>query len=149
MYSVVLSLHNIVRWVALILGILVALKSILGWIQGADWTELDRKFGMYFTISMDIQLLLGLLLYLFLSPLTTIAFRDFSTAMGNSGIRFFAIEHAITMLLAIVFVHLGSALPKRVDESKIKHRRAAIWFTLAVVALLLGMPWMRPLLPTF
>jgi len=149
MYSVVLSLHNIFRWVALILGVLVAVKACLGLFQGTEWTELDRKFGLYFTISIDIQLLLGLVLYFVLSPITTVAVRDFGTAMSNSGIRFFAFEHALMMLLAVVFAHLGSALPKRVDESKAKHRRAAIWFTLAVLAMLMGIPWMRPLLPVF
>lgn len=148
-YQIVLALHNIVRWAALILGILAAVKAIFGWFQDTEWAELDRKFGLYFTISIDIQLLLGLLLYFFLSPITTSAVRDISTAMGNSGIRFYAIEHAIMMLLAVVFAHLGSALPKRVDESKAKHRRAAIWFTLAVLAMLLGMPWMRSLFPVF
>ena len=148
-YQIVLALHNIIRWVALFLGILAAVKAFLGWFQDAGWVDLDRKFGVYFTISIDIQLLLGLLLYFFLSPITTSAVRDFSTAMGNSGIRFFAIEHAIMMLLAVVFAHLGSALPKRVDESKTKNRRAAIWFTLAVLAMLLGMPWMRSLFPVF
>jgi len=149
MYSVVLSLHNIFRWVALILGVLAAVKAFLGLFQGTEWTELDRKFGLYFTISIDIQLLLGLVLYFVLSPITTVAVRDFGTAMSNSGIRFFAFEHALMMLLAVVFAHLGSALPKRVDESKAKHRRAAIWFTLAVLAMLMGIPWMRPLLPVF
>ncbi len=149
MYSVVLSLHNIFRWVALILGVLAAVKACLGLFQGTEWTELNRKFGLYFTISIDIQLLLGLVLYFVLSPITTVAVRDFGTAMSNSGIRFFAFEHALMMLLAVVFAHLGSALPKRVDESKAKHRRAAIWFTLAVLAMLMGIPWMRPLLPVF
>lgn len=148
-YQMVLALHNIVRWVALILGILAAVRGFLGWFQNTEWADLDRKFGLYFTISIDIQLLLGLVLYFVLSPITTAAVRDFGTAMGNSGFRFFAVEHAIMMLLAVVFAHLGSALPKRADRSNAKHRRAAIWFTLAVLAMLLGMPWMRPLFPAF
>lgn len=148
-YQMVLALHNIVRWVALILGILAAVRGFLGWFQNTEWDDLDRKFGLYFTISIDIQLLLGLVLYFVLSPITTAAVRDFGTAMGNSGFRFFAVEHAIMMLLAVVFAHLGSALPKRADRSNAKHRRAAIWFTLAVLAMLLGMPWMRPLFPAF
>ena len=148
-YQIVLALHNVIRWIALILGILAAVKAFLGWIQDSEWTKLDRKFGLFFTIALDIQLLLGLLLYFALSPITTSAIRDFSTVMGNPGIRFYAIEHAIMMLLAVVFAHLGSALPKRVDESQAKHRRAAIWFTLSFLVMLLGMPWMRPLFPAF
>jgi cbb3-type cytochrome oxidase subunit 1 len=148
-YQIVLALHNVIRWLALILGILAAVKAFLGWIQDSEWTKLDRKFGLFFTIALDIQLLLGLLLYFALSPITTSAVRDLSTVMGNPGIRFYAIEHAIMMLLAVVFAHLGSALPKRVDESQAKHCRAAIWFTLSFLVMLVGMPWMRPLFPAF
>jgi hypothetical protein len=38
-------------------------------------------------------------------------------------------------------------LSKRVDDPAAKHRRAAIWYTLAILMLLLGMPWMRPFFP--
>ncbi len=147
MYPIVLTIHNVVRWVALILGIVAAVRAALGWFGRREWTELDRKFGLYFTISMDLQLLLGLLLYIFLSPITTSALREIGSAMGNPGMRFFALEHPFYMIFAVVFAHLGSALPKRVDDPVAKHRRATIWFTLAVLLIILGMPWMRPLFP--
>jgi hypothetical protein len=67
--------------------------------------------------------------------------------MGIDGQRFFALEHVFYMVLALVFAHLGSALPKRTDDPVSKYRRATIWFTLAVVLILLGMPWTRSLFP--
>ena len=67
--------------------------------------------------------------------------------MSNDGLRFFAVEHALIMVLAVVFAHLGSMYSKRASETKDKHRMAAIWYGLALVAILLGMPWMRPFLP--
>ena len=51
-YQIVLALHNVIRWIALILGILAAVKAFLGWIQDSDWTKLDRKFGLFFTLSL-------------------------------------------------------------------------------------------------
>jgi hypothetical protein len=51
------------------------------------------------------------------------------------------------MLLALVFAHLGSMLPRRAKEAVAKHRMAAIFFTLTVLFILFGMPWMRPLFP--
>jgi hypothetical protein len=103
--------------------------------------------GLLFTISIDVQLLLGLILYLFLSPLTKTALQGLSDLMSDAGLRFFALEHVFYMVLAIIFAHLGSALSKRVDDPAAKHRRAAIWYTLAILMLLLGMPWMRPFFP--
>jgi len=147
MYPFVLAVHNIVRWVALILAILAVVRAFIGWLGKRDWTDRDRKIGVFFTSAMDVQLLLGLLLYFLLSPLTTAALRNFGAAMGNDVSRFFALEHALYMILAVVFAHLGSAFSKRADEPMKKHRTAAIWFGLSLIIILLGMPWMRPLLP--
>ena len=147
MYPILLAVHNIVRWVALILAILAAVRAFIGWFGKRDWTDRDRKIGVYFTSAMDTQLLLGLLLYIVFSPITKTVFQDFGAAMSNEGVRFFALEHAFYMIMAVVFAHLGSALSKRAGEPVKKHRTAAIWFGLSLIIILIGMPWMRPLLP--
>lgn len=147
MYSIVLALHNIFRWVALILAIVVVVRAFLGWFGNRQWSERDRQLGSFFGISMDIQLLLGLLLYFVFSPMMKSALADFGAAMGSGDVRFFAIEHATSMFLAVIFAHLGSLLPRRADGSKAKFKRAAIFFTLALLLILGAMPWMRPLFP--
>lgn len=146
MYATVLAIHNILRWVVLIAGILAVGRALLGWFGKNPWSELDRRLGVIFTSSLDTQLLLGLLLYIFLSPITRGAFRDFGAAMAIPNMRFFAIEHIFYMLLAVVFGHLGSVFAKRAEEDK-RHQRVAIWFGLSLIVILVGMPWMRPLFP--
>ena len=147
MYEIILAIHNIIRWIALLLLVVVVVRSFIGWFSRREWSETDRKLGMFTTITLDIQLLLGLLLYIFFSPITKAAFQDFGTAMQVNDLRYFAVDHALIMVLAIIFAHLGSALPKRVENSNARFRRAAIWFTLALLLILAGMPWARPLLP--
>jgi hypothetical protein len=147
MSEFIVNVHSIVRWFALIIGIVIAVLSWLGWLGKKDWSERDRKWGMYFTIAMDIQLLLGLLLYFFFSPITRIAFQNFSAAMSNRGLSFFAIEHPLAMILAVVFAHLGSALSKKAPDSVSKYKRAAIWYSLSILLMIIGMPWFEPLLP--
>jgi hypothetical protein len=147
MDSFILLIHNLIRWVVVISAVVAIIRSFIGWFGSKEWTDMDRKVGLIYTISIDIQILLGLLLYFFFSDITKGVFSDFSSAMSVEGIRFFAIEHALLMLLGVVFAHLGSYLPKKVDDSKSKYRRAAIWYTLSVVVILLGTPWMRPLFP--
>jgi hypothetical protein len=146
MYPFILTLHNILRWIALGLVLLATVRAFIGWFGKRDWSETDRKIGTFTTIGVDIQLLVGLVLYA-ISPLTRSAFQDFGAAMGISSLRFFAIEHVVYMLLAVVFAHLGSALPKRAQDSQGKFMRAAIFFGLALLLILLGIPWSRPLLP--
>ena len=151
MYDFTVAIHNIVRWVVLILGIIVVARSILGWLGKKEWTATDRKFGVFFTSAIDIQLLLGILLYFVFSNWALKAIMELGMAevMKQSEYRFFAIEHAFYMILAVVFAHLGSALPKKVDDSQMKFKRAALWFGLALLLLLAGIPWGRPLLPGF
>jgi hypothetical protein len=140
-------MHNIVRWVALILAILATVSAFLGWFGKRQWSERDRKIGSFFAIAMDIQLLLGLVLYFVYSPITRTALADFGAAMGVKDLRFFAIEHAFYMILALVFAHLGSILSRRAPDSKAKYQRAAIFFGLSLLLILLGIPWTRPLFP--
>jgi hypothetical protein len=108
----------------------------------------DGQPGLFFVIAMDLQLLLGLLLYVVLSPITTGGFRDFGAAMSDSGTRFFLVEHLLTMVVAVVLVHIGRARSRRATDDQAKARTAAIFYTLALLVILLGMPWFRPLLPT-
>ena len=147
MYAFTLALHNITRWIVLILAVVAVVNAFLGWFRKQEWSARDRKIGSFFAMSVDIQLLLGLLLYFVLSPITKAAFQDFGAAMSQPDLRFFSLEHAFYMILVVVFAHLGSTLAKKAPNSQAKFKRAAIFFTLALLLILAGMPWARPLFP--
>ena len=149
MYEITLALHNLMRWVILIVGALAVLRAAIGYFGKHAWIPADPKIGSYFAIALDIQLLLGLLLYFVLSPITRTALQDFGAAMSVTDLRFYAIEHSLVMVLAVVFAHLGSALSKRAEKPPQKHRAALIWRTLALLAILFAIPWARPLFPGF
>ena len=147
MYSFVLAVHNVLRWVAIILAIVALLRAYRGWLGRQEWTATDRKIGVFFASAMDLQFLLGLILYIVLSPTTRTAFSNFGAAMRVADVRFFALEHILYMVIAIVCVHIGTAAARKATQAVDKHRQAAIWFSLGGLALLLGMPWFRPWLP--
>lgn len=149
MYTFVLAIHNIMRWVVVILAIVALVRAYWGWFGKRDWTPSDRKAGMFFSISLDVQLLLGLILYFGLSPITRSAIQNLGAAMSNADLRFFALEHFFIMVVAVILVHIGTITSRKAVETVSKHRRAAVWFTLAVLAIIFGMPWVRPLLPVF
>lgn len=140
-YEIVLSLHSIVRWLVLFAGILAAIKAIIGWIGNRPWQSLDNQLGLLFTISLDIQVLLGLILYFVLSPRTTNAFSNFGDAMGDATARFFLVEHSLMMIVALVLAHIGRSQSKKASPDVNKHKRAAIFFTLALVLTLIAIPW--------
>ena len=143
------SLHNIIRWVVIILGVLAAVRGFIGWFGKKPWTEKDRKLGLFFTISFDIQILIGILLYLVLSQWGLKAFSNIGMAdvMRISEYRFYAVEHGLMMFVGFILAHLGSILPKKVDDSKSKFKRAAILIGLAAILVIIGVPWDRPLFP--
>jgi F0F1-type ATP synthase membrane subunit c/vacuolar-type H+-ATPase subunit K len=146
-HTIILSLHSVLRWIVLIAGVAAAGRAIAGWIRQMEWRGLDRRLGLLFTVSMDVQVLLGLVLYLFLSPVTTGNFSNFGEAMSNPDARFFLVEHLVLMLVAVALAHVGRSRSQKAAEDKTKHARAALFFTLALVAILLAIPWgSRPLL---
>lgn len=149
MYTFVLAVHNIMRWIVVVLAIVALVRAYWGWFGKREWSLTDRKVGMFFSISMDVQLLLGLILYFGLSPITRSAIQNLGAAMAEAGLRFFALEHFFYMLVAVIVVHVGTTLSRKAVDQVAKHRRAALWFTLAILLILVGIPWSRSLIPIF
>jgi len=109
-------------------------------LRGKPWTQLDNRLGVIFTSVLDLNLLIGLLLF-FLSDLTTGALKDLGAAMGNDSLRFFAIEHWLIMLVAVVLAHVGWARAKKAPDDRGKFKQVAIFFTLALLVVLAAIPW--------
>src|SRR5438477_2986272 len=104
MYSLILLLHSWLRWLALAAGA-GATFAAFGKRDGAIRTA--ERWGLIFMIALDLQLLLGLLLYGLLSPYTAAAMKDFGAAMRDPVLRFWVVEHLTTMVSAVVLVHVG------------------------------------------
>jgi hypothetical protein len=136
-----LVLHSLNRWLVVILGLAALIRALNGWLGRKDWTPQDNRIGLFFTSVMDLQLLLGLVLYVFLSPFTQSAFGDFGGAMRDRILRFWSVEHITAMLLAVALVHVGRVLSRRAPAGLAKHRRAAIFFGLAMLVIFLAIPW--------
>lgn len=149
-----LHLHNLLRWVVLLLAVITVFKSLSGLSGKKPFTPGDRKAALFFMISMDIQLLIGLVLY-FTSAfgIRNIQNQGMSAVMKDSASRFFAMEHGIGMIIAIIFAHVAySAAKKSMDDGK-KFKRV-FWFSLlSLIVMLATIPWpfreaiARPLFP--
>lgn len=145
MYPFILSLHNIVRWLILIAALAAIVKALIGWFGKREWTKNDNLAGLFYVSMLDLNVLLGLILYIFLSPLTTQAiFNDFGAAMADSTLRFFAVEHLAMMIIALVLAHIGRSISKKAVDTARKHRAAAIWFIISLLVILISIPWDRP-----
>ena len=61
--QILLVLHNLVRWLILILAFWTLFSAISGMTGKRNYTATDGKANFFFMLSMDIQLLIGLILY--------------------------------------------------------------------------------------
>jgi hypothetical protein len=68
MYLAVLFAHSIVRWVVLGCAVWASLSAQSGMRAGRAWTRRARIPGVVLAAAVDVQFLLGISLWLFLSP---------------------------------------------------------------------------------
>ncbi len=92
-------------------------------------------------MALDVQMLVGLILYFVLSPFTARAFTDFSAAMKNPSTRFWAVEHITAMFAAVILAHVGRVLARRAPNASAKRTRLLVCFGLATLLMLLATPW--------
>ncbi len=146
MYTGLLHTHNMFRWLVLITLVLAVLFAFVGWFGKKEWSKKDNLTGLLLTILMDLQFLVGVVLYAFVSPITKAAFADFGVAMKNADLRFYAVEHILMMIIALVLVHIGRSKSKKATAPWKKHRVAAIIYSIALILILVAIPWDRALM---
>jgi len=134
-----LHLHNFLRWLVLLFALLTIIKGLSGMGGTKKFTAGDKRSAMFLMICCDIQLLLGLALYFMGGWWGNLM--NTPDAMKNTAIRFYSVEHAFGMLIAIILVHIGYASVKKdiADKSKFKKM---FWYTfIALVIIIVMIPW--------
>jgi hypothetical protein len=135
-----LVIHNILRWAVLLFGVWAVISALGAVISKRDYRNSDNKSSFFFMLSCDIQLLLGLILYF-----TGMWFEKVKAGMGavmkDPVDRFFAVEHALMMIIAWLLVHVGRSMVKRADTDAQKHKRTLVYFGIALIIILAMIPW--------
>lgn len=144
-YTIILTLHSLLRWVIVIFGFYAILRSVIGWFTQADWTKKDDRISLAYTILLDIQLVVGIVLFLFASPITTEALRDLNLIGNDQIAEFFTIRHVIVMVIAVAFANIGRMLARRIAFGFGPHRHAATWFAISMIVIFTAIPW--PFMP--
>ena len=135
MYSIVLSVHSWIRWVAVVGAVGTTLAALMNRERTAEGWSLVAMIGL------DLQLLLGLLLYLVVSPNMKEINAHFGEAMQNPQLRFWAVEHITAMLVAVVLAHVGRAIARNAKTPGAKRGRLLVCFGIATILIFAGMPW--------
>lgn len=140
MHTALLSAHSVTRWILFILLVYTLIKAYSGMMNKSPYTKTDEKLRKFTVSFAHLQLLIGLILY-FTSPLTAMLMNNFKTAVSIREIRFYGMEHSVTMLIAVVLLTVGSVIAKKKTDDAAKFKAVIIWFTIALVLILLMTPW--------
>jgi len=135
-YLAVKHAHSGLRWVVLVLLVLTILNA-LGKRNGGTVYPAKNKLALFGLISVHVQFLLGLVLYLFLSPL--VSFEE--GVMSNSVTRFYTVEHLVGMILGIILVTIGYSKAKRQAGINKGWKTVGIFYLIGLVVILASIPW--------
>lgn len=152
MYQGLLHLHNLGRWVVIILLLIAISKSLIGLISNKTFNSADKKAGLFLMISAHIMLLIGLYQWFAGPGLTSIQNMGMKAAMQNNVARFWAVEHPIGMLIGIILITIGRGTVKKQISDKQKHKRSFWFYMISLIIIIASVPWpfrdvARPLFP--
>ncbi|WP_158993824.1 hypothetical protein [Mucilaginibacter sp. L196] len=140
MYSNLLAIHSLIRWMVVGSLFFSIFRAYYGWLLQRPFTRYDNLVRHWTATIAHIQLIVGLWLYI-ISPIVAYFLGHIKTAMQERAIRFFGIEHITMMLIGIILITLGSARAKRETTDKEKFKTIAIWYTIGALVILSSVPW--------
>lgn len=141
LYELVLILHSYLRWVVVALLLATVCRSTWRWSKKLDWDRVDERLHGASVNTTGLQFVLGLLLYAVFSPLPRAFFADVAGGMKVAPLRFFGMEHALGMFVAVAVIHIGRARSKREPDPPRRHRKAWSSSAAGLALICVSIPW--------
>jgi hypothetical protein len=136
LYTAVQHAHSGLRWVVLVL-LIATIVNAFGKRSGGTVYPVKNKLALFGLISVHVQLILGLVLYFFLSPL--VSFEEGATS--NVITRFYTVEHLVGMLLGIILVTVGYSKAKRQAGINKGWKTVGVFYLLGLLVIVASIPW--------
>jgi len=121
MIEILIKAHSDLRWVVLALLIIGIGRAGWGWLGSPSYAKFDRVWGALSSGLMDLQILLGVLIFFLLDP----AVRP-------------SLWHPALMFIAAVSVHLGTVFARHLTEGRRKHYAHLLAYLVGLLFVLLG-----------
>jgi hypothetical protein len=119
--TILLTIHSVVRWAITLVAIALIVKLAIGLAKKRAFDDSARILTTAFTGLMDTQMLLGIL-YLLID------------GFGTTGFPRYRLEHAGTMLVAVIVAHLPTAWKKLPDHIRTRNTLIAVIVALLIIA---------------
>jgi hypothetical protein len=151
LYPAVLVAHSYLRWVVLAVLLVSLARAALAWSANRAFEPRDERAVRVLIGAVDTQILLGIALYVFLSPISSAGVRDLGATMREATLRFFTIEHPFAMILAVAVIHARTGMTRRLGADPRRHRAVFASCAIALALIAASIPWpglryARPLL---
>ena len=115
----VLMFHSILRWLIVIVAVVALVKLGMGWLRGQKFEKMDNGLVKGFSGLMDLQALLGIIFLI-------------GDGMTN-GYPMYRIEHATTLILAVIVAHLPARWKKADDKTRFRTSFFVVLATLLLI----------------
>ncbi|MGW8122982.1 cytochrome B [Roseivirga echinicomitans] len=135
MYNGLLHAHSGLRWIVLIL-LLAAIFNAFSKKKSGVWSVKDKKISLFAMSFVHIQLILGFVLY-FKSPKVSFA----EGFMKDDVLRFFAVEHVLLMVVAIILITIGYSKSKKAATNAKKFGAIGTYYLIGLILILASIPW--------
>ena len=140
MYSVLLFLHSIFRWLVLVSLIYSIYMASRGYALKLVFSKTDNAIRHWTATLAHIQLMIGMVLY-FKSPLIHYFWSPAGKAAASKELTFFGLVHLALMLISIILITIGSAKAKRQQQDKAAIKTVLIWYSIALILIFIAIPW--------
>ena len=134
-----LILHNLIRWLILIFAFWTVTSALTGLSAKREYSVSDGRSNFFFMLSMDIQLLIGMILYFSNGWFESL--KHIGESMKDPMVRFFTMEHSVMMIIAWILVHAGRISVKKAKTPQAKFKKTLLFFGIALLIILIAIPW--------
>jgi vacuolar-type H+-ATPase subunit I/STV1 len=122
----VVTVHSYWRWVVLLVGLVAIVLAVMSMTGRRPWDGLSDRLSLFFTITMDIQLLIGIVVWI--------------SEQKWSGDVMLGFVHPLAMIAAVALAHIGRVRADRERDDRLKGRQAALFFIASFVVILVAIP---------
>ncbi|MGN7787107.1 hypothetical protein ACTJIJ_21420 [Niabella sp. 22666] len=140
MYSVLLFLHSIFRWLVLVSLVYSIYRAFRGYTLRLAFSKTDNAIRHWTVTLAHIQLMIGMVLY-FKSPLVQHFWSRASKVPASKELTFFSLIHLALMLVSIILITIGSAKAKRQLQDPIAFKTIFTWYLVALILIFIAIPW--------
>ncbi|MBS1251494.1 MAG: hypothetical protein MAG451_00527 [Anaerolineales bacterium] len=121
MTTLIISLHNLVRWLILVASAVAVIRAAWGWLGALDFVRADNVLGQVYTGLMDLNVLIGIIVLI----------------QGRGAITRQTEIHPVIMILAAVVAHVGQRMGRQ-RQGKMHHLVQGGGVLVSLVLILIG-----------